>query len=135
MQRNFFMQLLIILALLLYGGKSGAQNLLTEVKPVLESIGGEEMREAIKSAEEISAVLSAVGSLTGANGGSDGINSFFGGNGNASGNGNSTAQNENAADFTQNGAKPTDIAFPLKPISNIADRDITYSLSRYIMQG
>lgn len=131
------MQLLIILALLLYGGKSGAQNLLTEVKPVLESIGGEEMREAIKSAEEISAVLSAVGSLTGANGGSDGINSFFGGNGNgnASGNGNSTAQNENAADFTQNGAKPTDIAFPLKPISNIADRDITYSLSRYIMQG
>lgn len=131
------MQLLIILALLLYGGKSGAQNLLTEVKPVLESIGGEEMREAIKSAEEISAVLSAVGSLTGANGGSDGINSFFGGNGNgnASGNGNSTAQNENAADFTQNGAKSADIAFPLKPISNIADRDITYSLSRYIMQG
>ena len=61
------MQLLIILALLLYGSKSGSQKLLTEVKPVLESLGGEQIREAIKSAEEISAMLTAVSELTGAN--------------------------------------------------------------------
>ena len=54
------MQLLIILAILLYGSKSGSQKLLTEVKPVLESLGGEQIREAIKSAEEISAMLTAV---------------------------------------------------------------------------
>ena len=72
MQGNYFMQLLIILALLLYGGKSGAQNILSEVKPVLESIGGDQMREALKSAEEISSVLSAVKEMTGTNG----INAF-----------------------------------------------------------
>ena len=48
------MQLLIILALLLYGGKSNAGKIFAEVKPVLESIGGEEMKEAIKNAEELS---------------------------------------------------------------------------------
>lgn len=129
------MQLLIILALLLYGGKSGAQNLLTEVKPVLESIGGDEMREALRSAEEISTVLSAVSGLASANGGGlGGLNSFFGGADNGFAN---SGENENSAGFAQNGAKPTDggIAFPLKPISNIADRDITYSLSKYIMQA
>lgn len=42
------MQLLIILALLLYGG-SNANNVLNEVKPVLESIGGEDMQKALKS--------------------------------------------------------------------------------------
>ena len=120
------MQLLIILALLLYSGKSGAQNLLTEVKPVLESIGGDEIREALKSAEEISNVLSAVSELTGAgNGGTD--------NGNTA----NFADSETSSAFTQNSAKTEDgaIAFPLKPISSIADRDITYSLSQYIMQN
>ena len=53
MQGNFFMQLFIILALLLYGGKSGAQNLIEEVKPMLETFGGTEVKEALKSAEEI----------------------------------------------------------------------------------
>lgn len=129
MQRNFFMQLLIILALLLYGGKNGAQNLLTEVKPVLESIGGDEMREALKSAEEISTVLSAVSELTSAGGG---LNGLFGGTDFGSAN---SSENNNSADFAQNGAKSADIAFPLKPVANIADRDITYSLSRYIMQA
>ena len=47
------MQLLIILALLLYGGKTGGKNILSEVKPVLETFGGEEIKEALKNAEEI----------------------------------------------------------------------------------
>ncbi len=117
------MQLLIILALLLYGSKSGSQKLLTEVKPVLESLGGEQIREAIKSAEEISAMLTAVSELTGANA----SGSIFGGG------------NQNPAAHTTTTGAPADaaddaIAFPLKPIGGIADRDITYSLSRYISE-
>lgn len=128
MQREIFMQLLIILALLLYGGKSGAQNLLSEVKPVLESIGGEQMREALKSAEEISTVLSAVSELTGAakqtqppetQSEFSAFVNLFGGNA--------------PSDSTSSeAANPSPIAFPLKPICNVADKDITYSLSKYI---
>ena len=97
------MQLLIILALLLYGG-GNAKNLLTEVKPVLETIGGEDMQKALKSAEEISEVLSAVQSFSGFK--------------------NAPPKNEDTADGTAN--------FPLAPISAIADREITYSLNKYI---
>ena len=98
------MQLLIILALLLYGG-GNAKNMLNEVKPVLESIGGEDRQRALKSAEEISEVLSAV-------------QSFSGG-------------------FKGTQPKNTDIPdspdmFPLAPIAAIADREITYSLNKYI---
>ena len=111
------MQLLIILALLLYGGKSGAQNILSEVKPVLESIGGDQMREALKSAEEISSVLSAVKEMTGT-GGINAVASAF------SGTNTDTSAN---ASFEN---KPA-IAFPLAPINDISDKDITYSLSKY----
>lgn len=131
MQREIFMQLLIILALLLYGGKSGAQNLLSEVKPVLESIGGEQMREALKSAEEISTVLSAVSELTGAakqtqpsetQSEFSAFANLFGGNA--------------PSDSTSSEAANTSpIAFPLKPICNVADKDITYSLSKYITKA
>ncbi len=118
------MQLLIILAILLYGSKSGSQKLLTEVKPVLESLGGEQIREAIKSAEEISAMLTAVSELTGANA----SGSIFGG-----GNQNPAAYTTTANDAPADAADDA-IAFPLKPIGGIADRDITYSLSRYISE-
>ena len=104
MRGKKFMQLLIILALLLYGG-GNAKNMLNEVKPVLESIGGDDMQKALKSAEEISEVLSVV-------------QSFSGG-------------------FKGSQRKTTDIpdspeTFPLAPISSIADREITYSLNKYI---
>ena len=97
------MQLLIILALLLYGG-GNAKNMLSEVKPVLESIGGEDMQKALKSAEEISEVLSAVQSFSGLKGIA-----------------------HNTQDIPDS---PAD--YPLAPISAIADREITYSLNKYI---
>lgn len=100
------MQLLIILALMLYGGKSGAQNILNEVKPMLENFGGEEVQKALKSAEEISAVLSAVQGFTGA------------------------FETPSSPSPQANPA----IGFPLSPISKIADKDITYCLSQYINQ-
>ena len=97
------MQLLIILALLLYGG-GNARNMLNEVKPVLESIGGEDMQKALKSAEEISEVLSAVQSFSGFKG-----------------------SKPKSVDIPDS---PAD--YPLAPISSIADREITYSLNKYI---
>ncbi len=111
------MQLLIILALLLYGGKSNAGKIFAEVKPVLESIGGEEMKEAIKSAEELSSVISAVREMAGDSNSVSAVPaSGFGGV--------SSPQTDNGT-----------VNFPLAPISNIADKDITYSLSRYIAQA
>lgn len=108
------MQLLIILALLLYGGKAG--NLLSEVKPVLESLGGEEVKEALKSAEEISEVLSAVQTFAG------GMNA------------NQSAQSGGASPLenSSTGYSAPDCSFPLAPIAAIADKEITYSLSKYI---
>lgn len=94
------MQLLIILALLLYGG-SNANNMLSEVKPVLESIGGEEMQKALKSAEEISSVLSAVQSFS-------------------------------AGQPQKEEQKSCPVSFPLEPVSAIADKEITYSLNKYL---
>ena len=103
MRGEKFMQLLIILALLLYGG-GNAKNMLNEVKPVLESIGGEDMQKALKSAEEISNVLSAVQSFSGLKGA--------------------------PAPSVESHKNPAE--FPLAPISAIADREITYSLNKYI---
>ena len=114
------MQLLIILALLLYGGKPGARDVLSEMKPVLESLGGEELKDALKSAEEISEVLSAVHTFAGSmNGAAD------------------TGEKTQASSVqSDDGEKALPaIAFPLSPIVNIADRDITYSLSKYISQN
>ena len=103
MRGEKFMQLLIILALLLYGG-GNARNMLSEVKPVLESIGGEDMQKALKSAEQISEVLSAVQSFSGFKGATP-----------------------KSVETPQNPAE-----FPLAPISAIADKEITYSLNKYI---
>lgn len=115
------MQLLIILALLMYAGKSGAKNLIEEVKPVLESIGGESMKEALKSAEEITSVLTAVKEFGGAASdnvqSTDGVSAFWN-------------KSSDGAE-TQSNSSPS-VAFPLKPVSNIADRDIAYSLSKYL---
>lgn len=96
------MQLLLLLALLMCGGNKGTANILEEVKPVLESIGGEELQQALKSAEQLSSVISAVQSAVPQ----------------------SPPKPEGKADY-----------FPLAPVSKIADRDITYSLSQYFAQS
>ena len=101
------MQLLIILALLLYGG-GNAKNMLSEVKPVLETIGGEDMQKALKSAEEISEVLSAVQSFSGM---------------------------KSAPPQPESAPKTCPAVYPLSPISSIADREITYSLNKYIQSN
>lgn len=114
------MQLLIILALLLYSGGSGAQKIIEEVKPVLETLGDDSMKEALKNAEEISSVLSAVRTFSGAGESA----SPFG-------------QNNAQPDFAQHTERDADnaIAFPLKPVNGIIDKDIAYSLSKYVTEN
>ncbi|MDE6613855.1 MAG: hypothetical protein K2K28_04820 [Clostridia bacterium] len=112
------MQLFIILALLLYGGSSGAQNLLSEVKPVLEAVGGEDMKTALKSAEEISEVITAV----------QGVASVMQ-------SGQAFSNSSGADGFAESYNPQPAINFPLAPVANIADRDITFSLSKYISQN
>lgn len=99
------MQLLIILALLLYGG-GNANKMLSEVKPVLETIGGEDMQKALKSAEEISSVLSAVQAFKGM-----------------------PPQQTEPQSYEE---KSCPLSFPLEPVAAIADKEITYSLNKYL---
>lgn len=114
------MQLLLLLLLLSMGGKGGDLN---GIKPILESVGGEEVSKALKEAEELSSVISAVGALTGQNsplgnmfGGTEGVNDKGGG------------QTERCDEKDVGG-------FPLAPIADIADDGIKSSLSRYIAVG
>lgn len=108
------MQLLIILALLLYGGKTDAGKLLNEVTPLLETFGGEEVKEALDSVGRITDVLSAVREFSGENNVSEGKESYA----------------QHGAATKEN----PDIAFPLSPITDIADKQITYCLSKYISE-
>ena len=110
------MQLLIILALLLYGSKGDTQKLISEVAPILETFGGEEVKQALKSAEDLTGVLNVVKQFTG------------------SANQNQSQTFEPDGGFTTQNEQSSAIAFPLAPISNIADREITYSLSKYFAE-
>ena len=109
MQAVKIMQLLIILALLLGGPRS--KNIIDEVKPVLENFGDEQLKNAVKEAEQISGMLSALQQLI--------------------------PEAQVAGGFAQpDGGKIYDDApangFPLQPVINLADRDIAYSLSKYL---
>ena len=106
------MQLLLVLLFAIMGGNA---NALKEVKPVLESLGGKDAVEALSKAEELSGVISAVQAMAGMN--ATRTNPSHGGGGGKS-----------DGDFAQHG-------FPLAPITNIADENITYCLSRYIALG
>ena len=119
MQGTKIMELLLILAIILIGGKSGTQTILNEVVPVLESMGGKDLsanlKQAVKSAEEISQMLSAVREFTGKEQKTedkDGVSAHM------------NASKGKADEAPAN-------SFSLAPISNIAPREITYSLSEY----
>ena len=106
------MQLLVLVLMLMLSGKNAN---IKELQPILESIGGQEAAGALKPAEELSGVISAVQSLSAmskpAHGKADGAEC-----------------GEGAEEWTRGG-------YPLAPIANIADERITYCLSRYIALG
>lgn len=109
------MQLLILLMLALMGGNAGA---LKEVTPILESFGGAEAKKALDKAEELSGVISALQAMSGSMSGATRARQSH------SGHGGEKCENE----FAQHG-------FPLAPITNIADENIIFCLSRYIAAG
>lgn len=103
------MQLLLILALLLFGGRDDAGKLLKEFRPVLEQFGGDDVKQALKSAEELQGVISALGSFGASGAGgtnfgtTDGKNcSRTGGNQNRRADGGNTAENKNTRTYAAN---------------------------------
>lgn len=104
------MQLLLILALLLFGGRNDAGKLLKEFRPVLEQFGGDDVKQALKSAEELQGVISALGSfgaagagganMDGDSGGKNGPHA--GGNQNRRTGGGNTAENKNTRTYAAN---------------------------------
>lgn len=102
------MQLLVLVLMLMLSGKNAN---IKELQPILESIGGQEAAGALKQAEELSGVISAVQSLS------------------------SMAQPSAHGKPGQGAEEWSKGGYPLAPIANIADERITYCLSRYIALG
>lgn len=148
------MQLLLILALLLYGGKGDNAKLFKEFRPILESVGGDEVKAALKEAEELNEVLSAFGGLGSKNAanppqtGNAGTYAASGGKNNGEAeNGATYAKNDD--DFQKNegtyaatndnsgkDAPPSgEGQFPLAPVAGIADKEILYRLVRYFSEN
>lgn len=91
------MQLFLILLLLMYGGKGLNFSTLKQFEPILETFGGKELKDALKGAEELEEVISAVGKFgSQGNTSSDGVNS--GGSGSFAGSGAQSGGLHNASD-------------------------------------
>ena len=103
------MQLAILLAVLLMAG----QNNFTRIKPLIEELGGEEGKQAIKQAEELNQLIATVKTFT--------------------------APQESSCSprdsKPQNTAPPAPEPHPLDPIKSIADDKILSALSRYVALG
>ena len=100
------MQLILLLALLAMSGNKN-DAILSDLKPMLENFGGEELKSAISEVEKLSGVLSAVQAVA--------------------------ASAPPARKQIESEGSGSD-GFPLAPIAAFADRDITYSLSQYISE-
>lgn len=132
------MQLILLLALLLSSGNGDA--FFKQVKPLLESVGGDDIKQALKSAEEFKGVFSAFGGIGGGPGGTPqrdnggGCRQSYG----------QTDKNTHtyAADNPGNrggegedGCDPPAPPFALAPVVRIADREIIYRLAQYFSAG
>lgn len=133
------MQLLLMLVLLLYGGNG---KLLKEFGPLLQSVGGEDIKNVLKEAEEINSVLSAFKNGAGGEKGGKGAQDEEPFGGSQTDNTPPSADEEEGAqaggasqdncengDITEDGCKGGQ--FPLAPIAGIADREILYRLVQY----
>lgn len=103
------MQLLVLVLMLMMSGKNAN---IKELKPIFEELGGGEAANAIKQAEELSNIISAlrnVSPVPDCQGDAGGAHAACG---------------DNCGE-----------GYPLAPIANIADERITYCLSRYIALG
>lgn len=103
------MQLALLFIALLACGKD--KNVLKEVKPFLEELGGEEVKSALSAVEELEGVLDLVKTFTGGQ----------------------TA--EFSAQSNKEGKEIGVSGYPLDPVAKITDKNITYSLSKYFAEN
>lgn len=108
------MQLLVLALMLLMSGKN---TNLQQIKPILEEFGGGKAADALKQAEELSGMVSAVQALAAMTASEKSAPESQQYSGSAEGNGGCSG------------------GFPLAPVAGIADERITYCLSRYIALG
>lgn len=103
------MQLLLLLLIIFAGGK---KRPLEEVMPILETFGNDDMREAVKCAEELSEAFVPE-------------NDFF-----------DTETDSDFPDDIADSERPLSRPdYPLSPIEGIADERAANALARYIALG
>ncbi|MGN0824182.1 MAG: hypothetical protein ACI4MB_03835 [Candidatus Coproplasma sp.] len=100
------MQLLILVAMLMLAGQNG----FAQIKPIIEEFGGEEVKSAVKQAEELSQIISAVQTI-------------------------STAPDKGQEEKAECETPPKSSNYPLDPIKPIADERTLNALSKYIALG
>ncbi len=100
------MQLLLLALMLMLNGKNANIN---EIEPLIANFSGGDMAKTLKQAEELSGIMSAIGSLS------------------RKESPKSVNLSEKAADSEKIGG-----GYPLAPVALVADERITYALSRYI---
>lgn len=138
------MQLFLILMLLMYGGKGG--DTLKTLRPVLETFGGEEVKSALKSAEELEGIISAF------NGADKEGNGSFGGHSDGrsdipsdrpSGGVKDAGRGQSGSSCSVGGKESAQSSvgseqpsyaqggYPLDHVAGIADKEILYRLAKY----
>ena len=127
------MQLFLILALLMCGGRGEGAEFLKKFGPVLRSVGGEEVKAALDSAEELSEIISAFGGAASGGGGdrAKGAQPPESG-GKEPPCGWTACVTEADGQNAMAGGAPG--MFPLEPVSEIADGKILYRLARYLYE-
>ena len=135
------MQLLLLLALLLYGGNNNAGGPLKQFRPLLEKFGGDEVKQALKSADELEEIISAFGNLSAggekkqdapayAAAGDGALRAEAGTDGSA-GEGEGPAGEQAAQSARSAGdGRAHGPDFALDPVAGIADGEIIYRLAR-----
>jgi hypothetical protein len=151
MQGEKIMQLILILALFLLCGKG--ENL-SEIKPLVEELGDDNLTQAFNRVSDYKEIFDAVADILPQNNNNTNNNNTNNNNTNKAQNNNLNQQQNNTPSQSQtnNAASPANDTeqpiysaappsqkaqedfFPLSPISNIADRKITYCLSEYFAE-
>lgn len=110
------MQLAILIAMLMLVGQSN----FTQIKPIIEQLGGEEAKSAIKQAEELKQIISAVQTFASPQTGGE-------------------QPSESERPSSENQPLKTEQtainSHPLDPVKGIADDKILSALSRYVALG
>ena len=124
------MQLFLILLMLLYGGREG--DALGELRPLIESLAGEDVKSALKNAQKIRDALSAFGgdSFKGAQGHGDKNGGTYAANNEGDERGDAGSEG-GFSDSGEGGTPDGGRAFAPDAVAGIADKEILYRLVRY----